>query len=343
MKKPFIKFVCKKGLFYLFAIFLAVSFIIVLPRFMPSNPIDLMFSPRSFATGGVGTGGGGLVASLAQVRQAMKAHFGLDKPLYIQYLSAWERIFQRDFGVSYHRYPILVGRLIADALPFSLVIVVPVILISFFLGNWIGSRTAFLKGKWSGLAYYVTLSISRMPFYWFAMILIFFLAAKSGWFPIYGWITPERIPAFNLNTVLDIAHHYALPFFSILLVSVGIWTVGMRSMILYEMDSDYILYSEQLGFKKDSLRRYAQRNAILPQFTGFNLVFSSLIGQTMITEIVFGWPGLGLLGYKAVLNLDFPLLLGVFMITVIVVLIGNFVVDILYGFLDPRIRTGYVG
>lgn len=343
MKNSFIKFVLKKVIFYLLAVFVAVTFIVILPRLMPSNPVDLMFSPRAFSAGGIGAGEVGLVSSIAGVREAMMAHFGLDKPLHVQYIDAWRRIFRLDFGPSYHRFPISVSRLIRDALPFTLSVVVPVALISFFLGNWLGARSAFLKGRWNEVAYYLTLAISRMPFYWFAMILAYLLAMRSGWFPSYGWISPGRIPTFGLATVLDIAHHYVLPFFSIMLGSIGIWTVGMRSMVLYEMDADYMLYSEQLGFKKRTLRRYAQRNAILPQFTGFNLIFSALIGQTMITEIVFGWPGLGLLGFNAVLNLDFPLILGVFLITVLIVLVGNFVVDIFYGVLDPRIRTGCIG
>lgn len=342
-KMMFVKFVCKKAIFYLFVLFCAISLVIILPRLMPGNPVDLMIAPSAGAGIMTGPGAEGLITPLVRIREAMLAHFGLDKPLHIQYVHAWRRIFQWDFGPSYHRYPIPVGRLISDALPFTLALVVPVALISFFFGNGLGAKSAFLKGKWNGLVYYTTLVTSRMPFFWFAMVLIFLLAVKSGWFPLHGWISPGRIAITNLGDVLNIGHHFVLPFISMLLGSIGIWSVGMRSMIIYEMNSDYILYSEQLGFKKNSLRRYAQRNAILPQFTGFNLIFSALIGQTMITEIVFGWPGLGILGLRAVLNLDFPLLLGVFLFTIVIVVVGNFAVDVVYGFLDPRIRSGSAG
>ena len=107
------------------------------------------------------------------------------------------------------------------------------------------------------------------------------------------------------------------------------------------MDSGYVRYGEQLGFKKRKLMSYTQRNAILPQLTGLNMVFNGIIGQTLVIEIVFGWPGLGLLLYNAVFNYDYPLIFGCFLVIIIIIVVGNFLIDILYGFIDPRIRTGH--
>jgi peptide/nickel transport system permease protein len=112
-------------------------------------------------------------------------------------------------------------------------------------------------------------------------------------------------------------------------------------MVTHEMDAGYVRYGEQLGFTKGKLMSYTQRNAILPQLTGLNMVFNGLIGETLILEVVFGWPGLGLLLYEAVFNYDYPLIFGCFMIIIIIIVIGNFLIDILYGFVDPRIRTGH--
>jgi peptide/nickel transport system permease protein len=117
----------------------------------------------------------------------------------------------------------------------------------------------------------------------------------------------------------------------------------MRAMTIYERQSDYIYYSQQMGFTRNKLRKYAQRNAILPMITGVPAMFGSLIGQTMLVEYVFGWPGLGTLLFSSVQAVDYPLMQGIFVFAVLVVLIGNFLIDILYGFIDPRIRTGYVG
>jgi peptide/nickel transport system permease protein len=114
-------------------------------------------------------------------------------------------------------------------------------------------------------------------------------------------------------------------------------------MTLYELDAGYILYAKQLGFRKNKLMSYASRNAILPQFTGLNVNLNNLIGMTMIIEMVFRWDGVGLLALNAVRSRDYFLILGTFLITMVVVIIGNFLVDIAYGFLDPRIRTGREG
>jgi peptide/nickel transport system permease protein len=117
----------------------------------------------------------------------------------------------------------------------------------------------------------------------------------------------------------------------------------MRAMTIYERQSDYIFYSKQLGFTESKVRNYAQSNAILPQVTGLPIILSSLIGQTLLVEYIFGWPGLGTLAYQAVTAIDYPMIQAIFLITVGLVLIGNFLIDIIYGFIDPRIRTGYVG
>ena len=135
-------------------------------------------------------------------------------------------------------------------------------------------------------------------------------------------------------------YHYALPFLTLFIIYVGGWATGMRSMVIHEMDSGYVRYGEQLGFRKSKLMSYAERNAILPQFTGLNLLFNALIGETAILEVIFGWPGVGRMMFDAVLSNDYPLIFGGFLVVMVVVILGNFLIDILYGFIDPRIRVG---
>ncbi|KXA91675.1 hypothetical protein AKJ57_00245 [candidate division MSBL1 archaeon SCGC-AAA259A05] len=137
-------------------------------------------------------------------------------------------------------------------------------------------------------------------------------------------------------------HHWALPFISLLGIGIGGWAVGMRAMTIHEMESDYINYSKRLGFSRKKLRSYAERNAILPNFTWVPITLNALIGQTLLVEYVFGYRGLGKLFYKAAINQDYPLLEAGFVTTLLLVLVGNFVADILYGKLDPRIASGYV-
>lgn len=336
---PFAKFLSKKAVFYLIVAFVAFTFIFLFPRLMSGNPVDRMISGASPTSPGQVWS----ATKFEEMRNVMMTHFGLDKPLHEQYVSFWGQLARGDLGLSFSRYPLPVARLIMWRLPFTLSLLIPVLLISFFLGNWIGARSAYLKGKWNDLAYFLSIFGQQMPFFWLAMIVIFLFAVNFGLFPTHGWISKQMIPTFSLNTFLDVAHHYILPFLVLLVTHMGGWATGMRAMMLYEKNSDYILYAKQLGFRKNKLRSYAQRNAILPQFTGLNLMFNVLVGATMIIEIVFGWPGIGLLTYNAVFNVDYPLILGCFLITMVVVLIGNFLIDIAYGFIDPRIRTGYTG
>jgi peptide/nickel transport system permease protein len=338
---PFVRFFLGKVAFYVLAGVVSLTLVFLIPRLMPGNPVDLMISPSGTGIGPGGPGAG-LTGALEQIRAVMQEHFGLDRPLHVQYVRFWQGIFRGDLGPSYAFALRPVSEIVLPALAFTLALVLPVLGISFFLGNAIGARAAF-TGRWSKLFYDVSLFLSRMPFFWFAMILVFLLGSRARLFPMHGWHTPELTPSLTLGFALNMAWHYVLPFVALLVGSVGIWTVGMRSMMLYERHADYILYCQQLGFRDKTLRKYAQRNAILPQVTGVNLILSSLIGQTMVTEVVFGWPGLGQVGFTAVLNLDYPLILGTFLVTVVVVLFGNFLVDILYGIIDPRIRTGYLG
>jgi peptide/nickel transport system permease protein len=173
-------------------------------------------------------------------------------------------------------------------------------------------------------------------------MLIF--GVELHWFPLFGaysnnWLYP--VP--TLEWFLDALWHYILPFVSLVGLGIGSTGVGMRAMTLYEMESDYIQYSKQLGFKKSKLRKYSVRNAILPNFTWLPVVLSGLVGQTLLVELIFGYPGLGSLAYKAVFNLDYPLIEATFIAAVGIVLVGNFICDILYGILDPRIGSSYVG
>jgi len=330
---PFAKFVLKKIFFYSIVTFIALNFIFFIPRLMPGNPIDQMIPPGTTDAGRL------------RLKAELEKYFGLDRPLYEQYINFWANLLRGDLG-----YAVMRGynfRPVADAvmakLPYTLVLVIPVLFISFFLGNWIGARAAYMKGKRSEAVYFTSVFASQMPFYWFAMVLLFLLAVNVRLLPTGGTFSPRFMPSMNLASLLDASHHYVLPFLTLLIISTGAWATGMRSMTLYELDSGYILYARQLGFRNKKLISYAKRNAILPQFTGLNINLNNLIGMTMIIEIVFRWDGLGSLTLDAVLARDYFMMLGTFLVTMVVVILGNFLVDLAYAFLDPRIRTGRGG
>jgi peptide/nickel transport system permease protein len=316
---------------------------------MPYSPVDMMIGRIGGGEASVGqttsTGSGIAVSRLDVLRQIYTEKFGINQPLIVQYVDFWKRFFTMDYGLSYWRYPTPVSQMIMQALPWTLVLIIPVVPIGFFVGNWIGSRAAYRRGRVDKALYYVLMFLSQAPYYWFALILMLIFGSELHWFPLHGaydvskWIYP--VP--NLDWFLDAAWHYCLPFLSLIGLGIGSTGVGMRAMTLYEMESDYIQYSKQLGFKKNKLRKYSVRNAILPNFTWLPVVLSSLVGQTLLVELIFGWPGLGSLAYQGVFNSDYPLIEATFIFAVGIVLVGNFICDILYGLLDPRIGSSYVG
>lgn len=377
---PFTKFVAKKAFFYLIVAIIALTFIFLVPRLMPGNPVDRLIPPGTTDVGRL------------RLRAELERYFGLDKPLLEQYAAFWANLLRGNLGIDRLFRP--VGVVVLQKLPYTMVLVIPVLLIGFFVGNWIGARAAYLKGKRSQAVYFTAVFANQMPFYWFALVLLFLLAVdvsniiklaalgilggalvfiflltiisdnvklaiasilgilfvalfllgvNTGVFPPQGTFSPRVIPGLNFPSFLDAGQHYILPFLTLLIVTTGGWASGMRSMTLYELDAGYILYAKQLGFRNKKLVSYARRNAILPQFTGLNINLNNLIGMTMIIEIVFRWDGIGLLAYNAVLSRDYALILGTFLVTMIVVILGNFLVDLAYAFLDPRIRTGREG
>ncbi|HLE75824.1 MAG TPA: ABC transporter permease [Candidatus Bathyarchaeia archaeon] len=330
---PFFKFIFKKAIFYLIVAFIALTFIFLIPRLMPGNPIDQMIPPGTTDVGRL------------RLRAELSAYFGLNKTLPEQYIDFWSHLLKGNLGLGMMRqYNFMpVAKVVMEKLPYTIALVVPVLFIGFFIGNWIGARAAYTKGKLSEAGYFTSIFVSQMPFYWFAMVLLFLLAVNFKIFPTHGTFSPRFIPGLDLTSFLDAGRHYVLPFLTLLIITTGGWASGMRSMTLYELDSGYILYGRQLGFRNKKLLSYAKRNAILPQFTGLNINLNNLIGMTMIIEMVFQWNGLGLLALQAVQARDYFMILGTFLVTMVVVIIGNFLVDIAYAFLDPRIRTGRGG
>ncbi len=348
VKSPFAIFVYRKFALLLASIFVGMTFVFIFPRLLPYSPVDIMIG-RIVGAGGTSLGGqqsvGGVEAgSLEAMRKVYEEKFGLTQPLSTQYFLFWRRFFTMDFGLSYWRYPQPVERLVLYALPWTMALMLPVVPIGFVIGNWLGSRAAFYRGKLGNLFFGIALYMFQAPYYWFALILVFVFGVKLGWFPLYGAYSRHWIrPVLNLEWFLDAAWHYSLPFLSLVGSGIGGWAVDMRALVLYEMQSDYVQYANQLGFGKGKLRKYMEKNAILPNFTWLPMSISNLVSQTLLIEVVFGYPGIGNLAFNAVFALDYPLIEVTFIFSMLILLIGNFLCDILYGVLDPRIGSGYVG
>ncbi|MHA2243853.1 MAG: ABC transporter permease [Candidatus Hodarchaeales archaeon] len=309
------KFVFKKAIFYLLATFIALTFVFLIPRFM------------------------------VETRSGFVVYFfGLDQPIEEQYFAFLNNLIRLDLGPSFSYYPRTVLETLFFPLLYTLILVVPVLFLSFFIGNWIGSKAAYLKNsRLNDIVYFILLCFRAAPFYWLGlMIFVYFVSGNNIFLAHPGGISPGVSRGFTLEFFIDSIRHYIPAFLTLLIVNVGFWAVRMRSLTLSEMESNYIHFADHLGFRNSTLRKYTQRNAILPQFTMLNLRFNELIGETLIVENILLWPGIGVLYMESIIGRDYPLIMGITIVFLLVAIVGNFIVDITYGFLDPRIKTGTI-
>jgi len=316
---------------YSITFFLAVTIDWAIPRFMPGDPIHNLLARA------------GSRAESAEIMYSYYTQaFGLDVPIWQQYLNFWKALFHGDLGISVFRFPQPVASILVKALPYSIAILVPAILLSFYTGNKFGAfaaRTRILDNTVLPLGYVLTAT----PYMWLGILLAWSLGIVAGVFPIAGAYGFNLAPSLSWMFIASLIKHWFLPFVSLFLVGFGGWAIGMRNMIIYELESDYSHYLETLGAPRKLVRKYAYRNAILPQITGLALQLGVIVTGQVVTEVVFSYPGIGSLILAAIQNQDYFLLQGCFLFIIIMVLIANFIIDIVYVVVDPRTRLGMMG
>jgi peptide/nickel transport system permease protein len=189
----------------------------------------------------------------------------------------------------------------------------------------------------------VSYILTATPYVFLALVLAYFVAFQWEWLPVSGAYDFSLQPAWTWEFARSFASHWILPFLTLFLVSFGGWAIGMRNLIIYELEADYASYLRSLGAPNRLVRKYAYGNAVLPQMTGLALALGVIVGGAIVTEIVFGYPGVGTLLLNAIQNRDYFLLQGIFLLIIVGVLVANFVVDLLYMVVDPRTRSGLQG
>lgn len=321
----------RKSLIYLLTFFLAVTIDWLIPRFMPGNPIQNMLARA------------GLRAEAAQMMYTYYTRaFGLDLPIWQQYLSFWNALLHGDLGTSVLLFPQPVSQVILNAVPYDLFLLLPAILLSWLAGNSFGAfaaRSRWLDNSLLPIGYILTAT----PYMWLGILLAWAFGIVLGIFPISGAYSYAMSPSLSWPFFWSLLRHWFLPFASLFIVMFGGWAIGMRNMIIYELEADYAHYLEALGAPRRLIRGYAFRNAILPQITGLALQLGVIVSGALATEIVFSYPGIGYLILQAIQNQDYFLLQGCFLFIIIGVLLANFLIDIVYVLVDPRTRIGMQG
>lgn len=326
-----LRYFSRKLLTYLLTFIAAVTIDWAIPRFMPGNPVDTLVAR---------------MATQPEAAQALTSFymqaFNFNEPIWQQYLNFWGALLQGDLGRSIMLFPTPVVVLIARAVPYTLSLLLPAILLSYWVGNRTGAlaaRRKVLDNTVLPIGYVLTAT----PYMWLGILLAWLLGSTLRWFPMAFGYDPSLQAEWSWPFFGSLVYHWFMPFASLFIVAFGGWAIGMRNLIIYELESDYAHYLEALGAPQRLVRRYAYGNAQLPQITGLALQIGAVVGGALVTEIVFSYPGLGWLVLGAIQNEDYFLIQGIFLFIITGILLANLAVDIVYVFVDPRTRLSMQG
>ncbi len=349
---PALKHIVSRGGWYLVTFLVAVTVNFFLPRLGDANPVDTIMAKVS----------AGLDTKSARVKEeAYLKEFGLvevddqgkvkrdpqGKPipttLASQFISYVGMSVQGDLGSSILQHPKRVSEIIKTAIPWTLALQLPTIVFGWIIGNVLGALAAYKRGVFDKVLYPMALLTSAVPAFCFGILLVYFFGIRLEWFPAVGGYDEGLTPEFTVAFLSSAAYYYVLPFLSVFLLVVGGQAIGMRSMCIYELGTDYVKYAKLLGVKESKILFYMFRNAMLPQLTGLALALGTMVGGALIAEIIFSYPGLGMTILTAIQGNDYPVITGCTLLVTVTVLVANFSADVLIGLLDPRIRVAPSG
>jgi len=329
--KGYAKYFRKKIVWFIVTFIAAFLLNFFLPRLMPGDPVAAivarMAQGQSNATG------------VQAIYKQYTELFGTNKPIHEQFFLYVKNVFHGDFGFSFSQYPRTVANVLKTSVWWTLGLQFPAIIVGFFIGNILGVLAAYLRGGYDKALMPVSIFVSGLPAFGMATILLVIFGVTFKLLPTSGGYGFDLIPTFSWTFIWSVIVHFQLPFWSIVLIAIGGWAIGMRSMSIYELNADYVKYSRFMGIKDTKIIQYVFRNAMLPQITGLALAIGTMVGGALVAEIIFSYPGLGTTLLSAIRGQDYPMISAATLIITIMVLVANFAIEILYGFIDPRIKA----
>jgi len=329
-----LEYLIRRVILFFVVVWVAATINFVLPRLSGGNAIrnELM---QQAATGGY------VQNNIDAMVAEYDIEFGLDKPLWSQYLSYLGDIAHLEFGFSMASYPMRVSTLMGDALPWTLALLGVSTAIAFSLGIFLGGVMAWPKTPRFVVNVLLPplLTLSAVPYYMLGLVLLWILAFQFHWFPIFGAYTPGTIPDWSDPEFLkDVAWHAVLPSLSIVLSALGFWALGMRAMMVSVQQDDYVQFAEAKGLTNRTVFfRYAGRNALLPQVTALGLTIGHILSGALLVEIVFSYPGIGGVLYRSIRAYDYFAIEGIVFGVIVSITIATLVLDLIYPKIDPRI------
>ena len=319
---------------YVLVIWLGITVVFLIPRITPNDPVMSMIGMMRARGSTLEPGAmDGIIRDLTEM-------YGLEGSWLDQYWAFWGRLFRGDFGVSFFQFPTSVNQLIATALPWTLALLLTTTLISWILGNIIGGLAGYYSRKgWSRTLDVFAMVIRPLPYYIFAFTLLLLFAWVVRWFPITGGASMGAIPTFTWAYIKDVLWHAALPALSLTILG---WAVNFQIMKLIVQNvnaESFVQYAKMGGVTEDRIvGKYVIRNAMLPQITGLALSLGQIFSGALITEIVFGYPGLGMLLYNSIVRADYNMIMGITLLSIVGISTAILIVDLTYPLFDPRVR-----
>ncbi|WP_394584436.1 ABC transporter permease [Cytobacillus firmus] len=320
------KFIAGKLLQYFIVIFLMLTLNFLLPRLMPGNPLVFLAGEDV-----------GFMSSAE--KDAILDKYGLNDSILEQYGTYIKKIFTGDFGYSYQqKRPI--SELLMERLPWTMLLTGLGLVLSTVIGVMFGAISAWHRGtNTDANLLTVFMFLSAMPSFWVGMILVSIFSAQLGWLPVFGaesaWSNYT-----GMDRLIDIGKHLILPLATLILISVTSTFMIMRYSMLNVLGEDYIMMAKAKGVKEKVIKyKHAMRNALLPVATVFMLSLGFTLGGATVIETVFAYPGVGRLMFESVLSRDYPLIQATFLIITFSVVIANFLADLIYPLLDPKVGS----
>jgi peptide/nickel transport system permease protein len=327
------KIIGKRIIFLFLVIWAASTIVFVIPRLSPRNAIRERFAELARM-------GGFSPADMERIIQSFTEMFGLDRPLFEQYISYLGNVVTLNFGYSLQRYPSTVTDLIMQSIPWTLGLLLVTTILSFVIGNVLGAIAAWPRApRWMRTVATPFVLLTGVPPVIMGVLLLFFIGFRLKMLPLGGAYSVGIVPNWSWAFALDMLKHQILPALALILGSVGGWVLSMRGMGITIQGEDYVNFAEHKGLTGGRIfRDYYLRNALLPQVTGFALALGTVVTSAIIVEGIFGLPGIGTTLNNAIRSNDFPVIYGIVLFITIAIAVLMTLLEFIYPLIDPRIR-----
>jgi peptide/nickel transport system permease protein len=334
MRKFILRYLIPRFLQFLTITFVGITVTFIIPRLSPSDPVEAQIS-MMMARGETLD-----PQSIASMRAALTDLYGLSGSPLQQYFAFWGRLLRGDLGPSLANFPTPVSEMIGQAMPYTLSVLIAAVIVSWIFGNLFGALSSYYpKNKALNVIEVLGQAVRPIPYYIVALVLLVVFAFFIPIFPFSGAYPIGTHPSWSLGFIWTYIKHSVLPAATLVLVGFGAWFIGMKSLTSNIISEDYVVYAETAGLKENKiLRHYIMRNALLPQLTGLAMSLGAVFSGALIMEVVFGFPGLGMLTMAAVFRSDYSMIMGIAIYSIIGVAVAVFLMDLIYPLFDPRVR-----